>query len=122
MTLRADREPAETPQKGIFRNGRHCSNSGTDTLYMLLTCSCLFVDQFPLLTTKKVFWKGILEELLWFIKVLQGSHASLLPKVFVLQLFQIWCVMFYLCVVIGIDKCQGALRKRSEDLGCQRVS
>ncbi|KAK2859591.1 hypothetical protein Q5P01_004211 [Channa striata] len=25
-------------------------------------------DQFPLLTTKKVFWKGILEELLWFIK------------------------------------------------------
>ncbi|XP_016887026.1 thymidylate synthase isoform X1 [Cynoglossus semilaevis] len=26
-------------------------------------------DQFPLLTTKKVFWKGILEELLWFIKV-----------------------------------------------------
>ncbi|XP_014911733.1 thymidylate synthase isoform X1 [Poecilia latipinna] len=26
-------------------------------------------DQFPLLTTKRVFWKGILEELLWFIKV-----------------------------------------------------
>ncbi|KAM6971081.1 thymidylate synthase [Tautogolabrus adspersus] len=25
-------------------------------------------DQFPLLTTKKVFWRGILEELLWFIK------------------------------------------------------
>lgn len=25
-------------------------------------------DQFPLLTTKKVFWKGILEELLWFVK------------------------------------------------------
>ncbi|XP_058498922.1 thymidylate synthase [Solea solea] len=25
-------------------------------------------DQFPLLTTKKVFWKAILEELLWFIK------------------------------------------------------
>lgn len=25
-------------------------------------------DQFPLLTTKRVFWKGILEELLWFIK------------------------------------------------------
>ncbi|XP_061522286.1 thymidylate synthase [Phycodurus eques] len=30
-------------------------------------------DQFPLLTTKKVFWKGILEELLWFIK---GSTNS----------------------------------------------
>ncbi|XP_056289638.1 thymidylate synthase isoform X1 [Pseudoliparis swirei] len=25
-------------------------------------------DQFPLLTTKKVFWRGILEELLWFVK------------------------------------------------------
>ncbi|XP_037613228.1 thymidylate synthase isoform X1 [Sebastes umbrosus] len=25
-------------------------------------------DQFPLLTTKKVFWKGVLEELLWFVK------------------------------------------------------
>ncbi|XP_067257431.1 thymidylate synthase isoform X2 [Chanodichthys erythropterus] len=25
-------------------------------------------DQFPLLTTKRVFWKGILQELLWFIK------------------------------------------------------
>ncbi|XP_061878067.1 thymidylate synthase isoform X1 [Entelurus aequoreus] len=30
-------------------------------------------DQFPLLTTKKVFWKAVLEELLWFIK---GSTNS----------------------------------------------
>ncbi|MBN3307387.1 TYSY synthase, partial [Amia calva] len=30
-------------------------------------------DQFPLLTTKKVFWKGILEELLWFIQVKYNS-------------------------------------------------
>lgn len=30
-------------------------------------------DQFPLLTTKKVFWRGILEELLWFIR---GSTNS----------------------------------------------
>ena len=28
-----------------------------------------FPDEFPLLTTKRVFWKGVLEELLWFIKV-----------------------------------------------------
>uniref|UniRef100_F6XWZ2 Thymidylate synthase n=1 Tax=Monodelphis domestica TaxID=13616 RepID=F6XWZ2_MONDO len=25
--------------------------------------------EFPLLTTKRVFWKGVLEELLWFIRV-----------------------------------------------------
>ncbi|XP_036173116.1 thymidylate synthase-like [Myotis myotis] len=25
-------------------------------------------DEFPLLTTRRVFWKGVLEELLWFIK------------------------------------------------------
>nr|XP_005995778.1 PREDICTED: thymidylate synthase [Latimeria chalumnae] len=30
-------------------------------------------DQFPLLTTKRVFWKGVLEELLWFIK---GSTSA----------------------------------------------
>ena len=24
-------------------------------------------DQFPLLTTKRVFWRGVVEELLWFI-------------------------------------------------------
>jgi thymidylate synthase len=29
----------------------------------------VFSDEFPLLTTKRVFWKGVLEELLWFIKV-----------------------------------------------------
>ena len=25
-------------------------------------------DQFPLLTTKRVFWRGVAEELLWFVK------------------------------------------------------
>lgn len=25
-------------------------------------------QSFPLLTTKKVFWRGVVEELLWFIK------------------------------------------------------
>lgn len=37
----------------------------SDSLYLYI----IFSDQFPLLTTKRVFWKGVLEELLWFIKV-----------------------------------------------------
>ncbi|UNP64602.1 thymidylate synthase [Marmot herpesvirus 1] len=39
---------------------------GTQTRYNLK-------EEFPLLTTKKMFWKGIVEELLWFIK---GSTDS----------------------------------------------
>ncbi|KAK5849839.1 hypothetical protein PBY51_014142 [Eleginops maclovinus] len=34
-------------------------------------------DQFPLLTTKRVFWKGILEELLWFIKGSTNARSCL---------------------------------------------
>ncbi|OBS66649.1 hypothetical protein A6R68_04816 [Neotoma lepida] len=34
----------------------------------ILTALQTFSDEFPLLTTKRVFWKGVLEELLWFIK------------------------------------------------------
>lgn len=35
-------------------------------------------DVFPLLTTKRVFWKGVVEELLWFIK--GDTNASNLSK------------------------------------------
>lgn len=31
-------------------------------------CPVLYVGKFPLLTTKRVFWRGLLEELLWFVR------------------------------------------------------
>lgn len=42
--------------------------------HRLQICQYLsFSDQFPLLTTKSVFWRGVAEELLWFIK---GSTSA----------------------------------------------
>lgn len=64
--------------KDIIFNGAHKSNrTGVDTL-------CIFGHQMryslrngrlPLLTTKRVFWKGIVEELLWFIKGSTNEHT-----------------------------------------------
>lgn len=28
----------------------------------------MFLSEFPLLTTKRVFWRGVAEELLWFVQ------------------------------------------------------
>eukprot|EP00971_Amphidinium_carterae_P110859 2196163-Amphidinium_carterae.1 len=34
-------------------------------------------QSFPLLTTKRVFWKGVLEELLWFVRGdTNGKHLA----------------------------------------------
>lgn len=38
----------------------------------MFNCCCC-VGVFPLLTTKRVFWRGVVEELLWFVK---GSTNS----------------------------------------------
>uniref|UniRef100_V9LCJ9 Thymidylate synthase n=1 Tax=Callorhinchus milii TaxID=7868 RepID=V9LCJ9_CALMI len=57
-------------EKGVPKNDRTGTGTisvfGTQTRYSLR-------DEFPLLTTKRVFFKGVLEELLWFIK---GSTNS----------------------------------------------
>lgn len=37
-------------------------------LFILFTTLVCISGVFPLLTTKRVFWRGIVEELLWFIK------------------------------------------------------
>lgn len=35
-------------------------------------------QSFPLLTTKKIFWRGVVEELLWFIK--GSTNSNLLSE------------------------------------------
>uniref|UniRef100_A0A2K5LFZ8 Thymidylate synthase n=1 Tax=Cercocebus atys TaxID=9531 RepID=A0A2K5LFZ8_CERAT len=55
----------------ILRCGvRKDDRTGTGTLSVFgMQARYSLRDEFPLLTTKRVFWKGVLEELLWFIKV-----------------------------------------------------
>uniref|UniRef100_A0AAA9SJR7 Thymidylate synthase n=2 Tax=Bos TaxID=9903 RepID=A0AAA9SJR7_BOVIN len=54
----------------ILRCGfRRDDRTGTGTLSVFgMQARYNLRDEFPLLTTKRVFWKGVLEELLWFIK------------------------------------------------------
>tara|TARA_Y100000816_G_C26098456_1_gene581714 strand:+ start:768 stop:1856 length:1089 start_codon:yes stop_codon:yes gene_type:complete len=48
-------------------NSEDRTNVGTFSLFGQHLEFSLY-DSFPLLTSKKVFWKGVVEELLWFIK------------------------------------------------------
>ncbi|KAM7390307.1 hypothetical protein PAMA_008467 [Pampus argenteus] len=53
----------------LQRGGRKGDRTGTGVVSVFgAQARYSLRDQFPLLTTKRVFWKGILEELLWFIK------------------------------------------------------
>ena len=49
------------------------TNTGTKSLFGCHLEFSLMNNTMPLLTTKKVYWKGVVEELLWFIK---GSTNS----------------------------------------------
>ena len=51
-------------ENGIIKNGRN----GKTYSYFGDILKFNIQDQFPLLTTKKVFFKGVVEELLWFLK------------------------------------------------------
>lgn len=57
--------------KGKFKPDR--TGTGTYSLFGAQMRFNLRNDIIPLLTTKRVFWRGIVEELLWFIK---GSTDS----------------------------------------------
>lgn len=55
----------------ILRNGvRRGDRTGTGTvsIFGMQMRFSLRDDVFPLLTTKRVFWRGVAEELLWFVK------------------------------------------------------
>jgi len=56
--------------KDIVKNGEERPNrTGVDTSSVFgRTIRFPFKDGFPLLTTKRVFWKGVIEELLWFLR------------------------------------------------------
>ena len=56
--------------KDIVKNGESRPNrTGVDTTSVFgRSIRFPFKDGFPLLTTKRVFWKGVIEELLWFLR------------------------------------------------------
>lgn len=56
--------------KDIVKTGDHrIDRTGVGTLSVFgRTMRFSFKDGFPLLTTKRVFWKGVIEELLWFLR------------------------------------------------------
>lgn len=51
---------------GVVRGDR--TGTGTISKFGVQMRFSLRNDNFPLLTTKKVFWRGVAEELLWFVK------------------------------------------------------
>lgn len=62
--------------KNILKNGTKRSDRtgiGTLSIFGITMHWNLGDNTFPLLTTKKMFWRGIVEELLWFIS---GSTNS----------------------------------------------
>lgn len=52
--------------KGSFKSDR--TGTGTYSIFGTQSRFSLHDNVLPLLTTKRVFWRGILEELLWFIR------------------------------------------------------
>lgn len=57
---------AKILENGVLRSDR--TGTGTISLFGMQMRFSLRNDVFPLLTTKRVFWRGLAEELLWFVK------------------------------------------------------
>jgi dihydrofolate reductase/thymidylate synthase len=63
-------------KKGIVKGDR--TGTGTKSLFGAQMRFDLRHGQLPLLTTKRTFWRGVAEELLWFIK--GSTNANLLQE------------------------------------------
>ena len=63
-------------KEGIKRDDR--TGTGTVSIFGAQMRYNLEDDIFPLLTTKRVFWRGVAEELLWFIN--GSTNAKLLQQ------------------------------------------
>lgn len=61
---------------GVLRTDR--TNTGTRSVFGTQMRFSLANGVIPLLTTKRVFWRGVVEELLWFI---HGSTDGRILKV-----------------------------------------
>lgn len=60
-------------ENGVVRPDR--TGTGTRSLFGAQMRFSLANNAFPLLTTKKVYWRGVVEELLWFLRGDTSSHA-----------------------------------------------
>jgi thymidylate synthase len=72
--LQALRDIKENGERRPTRNATTISTFGVDLKYDIR-------NSFPLLTTKRVFWKGVLHELLWFIHGNTNSYDLSLNNV-----------------------------------------
>lgn len=63
-------------EKGVERGDR--TGTGTLSVFGAQMRFSLENNQFPLLTTKRVFWRGVVEELLWFVR--GSTDARLLQE------------------------------------------
>ncbi len=82
--------------KDIIENGEDRDDRtgvGTISKFGTQTRWSLEDDNFPLLTTKRVFWKGVAEELFWFIKgdtnaLHLKEKGYLVPRILMLQVLK----------------------------------
>ena len=65
--------------ENVLKNGERRQTRNSETLSMFGTNLSFDISKyFPLITTKKVYWKGVVEELLWFIRA--QTDASILKN------------------------------------------